>query len=202
MSAAGRTGEQVGRVFPFEVATDPVFSPQECDRIIALGTERARSKGTEGQVLQGRDGYRAKAERRRSRIVWLDGSGETAWIQQRVVDIAQKVNQQVWQFELNRAEPLQFARYAEAEHYDWHTDIGTGLPILLRKLSLTVQLSDPEDYDGGNLQFQTAMEPYAASRERGAAVLFPSYVMHRVTPVLRGERYSLVQWFLGDRPFR
>jgi PKHD-type hydroxylase len=95
---------------------------------------------------------------------------------------------------------LQFTRYqAPGEHYEWHID--RGMQTGTRKLSLSLQLSDPDDYEGGDLEMWFGGEPTKASRERGMMTFFPSYVMHRVTPVTKGVRYSLVCWISGP-PFK
>jgi PKHD-type hydroxylase len=71
-------------------------------------------------------------------------------------------------------------------------------PQNTRKISITIQLSNPDDYDGGDLEFWLGKTPEKAPREQAFAVLFPSYLMHRVTPVTRGMRKSLVVWVGGD----
>jgi PKHD-type hydroxylase len=71
----------------------------------------------------------------------------------------------------------------------------------VRKLSFTLQLSDPADYDGGELQLMNSKKPTIASREQGYVMVFPSYTLHEVTPVTRGTRYSLVSWVTG-KPFK
>jgi PKHD-type hydroxylase len=72
-----------------------------------------------------------------------------------------------------------------------------GLNIRVRKLSLVIQLSDEEDYVGGNLELKFGKEPVILSKKRGTMLLFPYYVLHRVTPVTEGTRYSLVSWVTG-----
>ena len=83
--------------------------------------------------------------------------------------------------------------------FTWHIDRNMG--IATRKLSLSLQLSAPEDYEGGDLELWFGGEPVKANRERGMITFFPSYVMHRVTPVTKGVRYSLVCWVSGP-PFK
>ena len=69
----------------------------------------------------------------------------------------------------------------------------------LRKISISIQLSRPEDYDGGDLELMYGTEPQKLDRTRGAFIAFPSFMLHRVTPVTRGTRWSLVAWILGTR---
>ena len=95
---------------------------------------------------------------------------------------------------------VQFTAYDSEEKgfYGKHIDMmyksnGT------RKLSMSVQLSEPEDYEGGSLLLYTGEEPLTLPKSRGTALFFPSYSLHEVTPVTKGLRYSLVAWFLGPR---
>lgn len=99
---------------------------------------------------------------------------------------------------ISRIESVQLAEYAVGEEYDWHLDLGPGAAEL-RKLSVSVQLTDPAEYDGGDLEIRGVG---AVSRAQGTAIVFPSFLLHRVTPVTRGTRRSLVAWAIGDRPFR
>jgi PKHD-type hydroxylase len=94
---------------------------------------------------------------------------------------------------------MQLACYDESDSgfYDWHTDFAGIAPR--RKLSISVQLSRPEDYDGGDLELLFSSSPYTAARARGTFIVFPSFCLHRVTPVTRGTRWSLVAWVLGTR---
>jgi PKHD-type hydroxylase len=82
--------------------------------------------------------------------------------------------------------------------YGWHQDFGGGIS---RKLSMAVQLSDPSEYDGGALQVMTSGEPQSIPKKRGMIAVFPSYILHQVTPVTRGSRQSLVAWVSGP-PFK
>lgn len=92
---------------------------------------------------------------------------------------------------------LQLTRYdgEQEQHYDWHVDRGMGTGQ--RKLSLTLQLSDPNDYEGGDLELRFGKDPVKINKDRGMIALFPSYTMHRVKPVTKGIRYSLVAWVSG-----
>jgi PKHD-type hydroxylase len=95
-------------------------------------------------------------------------------------------------------EPLHWLTYREGEHVDWHLDTGVGMAAR-RKLSITIQLSEPSNYTGGSLEFPDGtFHPFA--RYTGATICFPSYLFHRVTPVTEGVRESLVAWIAGS-PF-
>jgi PKHD-type hydroxylase len=86
-------------------------------------------------------------------------------------------------------------------HYDWHVDIGPGEPSS-RKISLVVQLTDPEDYDDCELVINNHGTNVVGTKERGSVHLFPSYMLHKVTPISRGNRYALVLWIHGSRRFK
>ncbi|MGF1543426.1 MAG: 2OG-Fe(II) oxygenase [Parvularculaceae bacterium] len=137
---------------------------------------------------------------RRSSVAWASRDDGFEWLYERLATLARGVNAQFFGFDIDGIESAaQIARYdAEtAGTYDWHTDFGIGSPR--RKLSISVQLTDGADYDGGDLEFDVSSEATKAGRERGIVVAFPSFVRHRVAPVTRGTRYSLVAWISGPR---
>jgi PKHD-type hydroxylase len=97
-------------------------------------------------------------------------------------------------------EGLQFTEYnAPSGHYGKHVDnIFNGQ---IRKLSVSVQLTDPTKYEGGNIELYLANEPAIMTKKQGSLILFPSSVLHAVTPVTKGTRHSLVGWITG-KPFK
>lgn len=137
---------------------------------------------------------------RRSRVAWARREDGFEWLYERVWSLAQGFNSRFFEFEITSIEKaLQVARYDgdTAGGYDWHTDFG---PLeQTRKLSLSVQLSRSSDYLGGDLEFDISSEPTRAGRDKGLAIAFPSFVRHRVAPVVKGARYSLVAWINGPR---
>lgn len=136
---------------------------------------------------------------RRSKISWLECNAETEWIYNKLGHVVSSLNAQYYGFDLTGfAEPLQLTRYQMSEQgmYGWHQDSGKG-GAPNRKLSLSVQLSDPSEYEGGNLEIKTSQEPKTIPREKGLIAVFPSYTLHQVTPVVQGERASLVTWVSG-----
>lgn len=169
------------------------FTPLELDAIINIGKsveiERASTYGGSNPKI--RDSY----------VNFLFPNEITGWVFQRIAGVISEINQRFFGFDLYAMEQgLQFTRYqAPGEHYEWHID--RGMQTGTRKLSLSLQLSDPDNYEGGDLELWFGGEPMKASRERGMMTLFPSYVMHRVTPVTKGTRYSLVAWISGP-PFK
>ncbi len=135
---------------------------------------------------------------RRSRVGWLSHEPRTAPLFQLLASYVMSTNRAWWNFDLTSfAESLQFTEYRAEENqfYGWHVDPSPANPN--RKLSMVVQLSDPADYDGGNLEVMTSSVPTQAPRQQGTIVFFPSYNVHRVTPVTRGVRHSIVGWIHG-----
>lgn len=168
------------------------FSPAECERVIALSAGLAPM---DGGVLE--DG-RAAPDTRRSTIRALARDARTGWVYDKLERAVAEVNRQ-YRFDVSGIEEMQLARYGPGHFYDWHMDIGKGV-LSTRKLSVSLQLSDPAAYDGGDLEIQYRDEGPAA-KAIGTVIVFPSYLSHRVTPVTRGERWSLVAWVHGP-PFR
>lgn len=115
--------------------------------------------------------------------------------------MAVDANNNLWDFDLISAdEKIQYTEYlAEDEgHYTWHQDIGPGMASQ-RKVSITVQLSESDEYEGGDLEiWRGGNNVVAAERGAGVTVLFPSYLMHRVTKVSKGKRRSFVLWVGGQ----
>ena len=137
---------------------------------------------------------------RRAEIAWLDDIPQTAWVMDAMMSVVAAANRETFGFDLSDfGESPQVARYgAEREgHFDWHSDIGAGNWAAKRKLTIVVQLSDPADYDGGTLELRPDSNVASAPRTRGTAIIFPSFVLHRVTPVTLGTRWSLTLWSHG-----
>lgn len=168
------------------------FSPEDCDRITALARENTRDAG----LVRGQTAHSI----RRADICWLDDLPEAAWVMDRIIRVVAEANRESFGFDLTEfGESPQVARYgAEREgHFDWHSDIGQGAWAAKRKLTIVVQLSDPADYEGGALELRPDSNIATAPRQRGLATVFPSFVLHRVTPVTAGERWSLTLWSHG-----
>ena len=173
------------------------FSREEIDRIVAYGD----SLMPERLQLMGADRKPQAADRLRiTHTAWIEPNADTKWLFDRMQGVAQSLNDQTYQYDLRGfSENFQYTVYhgSEGGHYDWHVDHG---PLAVpRKLSMTVQLTDPSEYQGCELQFCAGGDIDIAPRERGTVVAFPSYVLHRVTPVISGTRRSLVVWTTGPK---
>jgi PKHD-type hydroxylase len=139
---------------------------------------------------------------RKSKIKWCPQSDEWYWVYEKLSDMIKSANKTMWDFELTQMrELIQYTEYySGGGQYDWHMDCGIGIQNQ-RKVSVTVQLSDPSEYEGGDLQFNIGGSWITAPRIKGAAVIFPSFFLHRVTPITKGTRKSFVLW-VGGEPFK
>jgi PKHD-type hydroxylase len=134
---------------------------------------------------------------RRSQVSWLQNMNDTQWVFDTLAEVVSQINASHFGFDLTGfGEPLQLTNYDQSENgmYGWHQDYGLSIS---RKLSMAVQLADPSEYEGGNLQVLTTGEPVNIPKKRGMIAIFPSYVLHQVTPVTQGSRQSLVAWVSG-----
>ena len=181
-------------ITPYAKELDPyywwegAFSEQELNFLQSL------AKNASKQAVVGAN--RLDPNIRRSNVHWADKKEDTAFAFERLADVASKINLH-YGFDLTGfAEPLQLANYNDSEQgmYGWHQDFGKGIS---RKLSLVVQLTDPSEYEGGNLEIMAGGTPLSVKKQRGLIAIFPSYAQHQVTPVIKGSRQSLVTWIAG-----
>jgi PKHD-type hydroxylase len=180
----------------FELDTSPslhlirslagAFSADECRRIAALGSARPKMDGTTDDH---RERYRA------SEVAWIEPAADAHWLYHKLAVLFSDVNGHYGFELLGLLDPLQYTVYGAGQHFDWHIDVGGGAASL-RKLSLTVQLSDGGDYEGGDLEFHDEVDR-RQQRALGTATVFPSFLAHRVSPVVSGVRRSLVAWACG-----
>ena len=173
------------------------FSKEELD-VIYKGVDKIPFHGAS---LLGNSNVDEIKNIRSSSVKWIPKNEEWMWLYQKLMDMASTANDELWNFNLiSVPELIQYTEYYDVEggHYTWHQDIGTGVGSH-RKISITVQLSEPDEYEGGDLEIFKGGESYVTA-ERGAGVvfIFPSYMMHRVTKVTKGTRRSFVLWVGGD----
>jgi PKHD-type hydroxylase len=173
------------------------FSKEELEKIYNGVSNLPFEKAT----LLGNQDASAIKDIRSSSIKWIPKNEEWMWLYEKLMDMANTANNEVWKFNLISApELIQYTEYYDVEggHYNWHQDIGTGTGSH-RKVSITVQLSESDEYEGGDLEMWKGGDSYVTA-ERGAGVvfIFPSYMMHRVSKVTKGTRRSFVLWVGGD----
>jgi PKHD-type hydroxylase len=166
------------------------FSKEECQTIINIAKNKGLIKGkTKGDLKDVRD----------SNISWLYPIDDMEWVFRRVTDITLNLNERFFKFDLfGLNEGFQFTNYeAPSGKYGKHVDRGINIPV--RKLSISIQLTNPDDYEGGELYLYEDDKGTLMDKTQGTLILFPSYVLHEVMPVTKGERNSLVTWVTGKQ---
>ena len=196
--------------------------PKICDDIIKYGLTQKEQLALTGGLAEKKEEEKLTekelkdlSKKRKSKIVWMNDR----WIYREIQPYIRIANQSAgWNFEWDWSESCQFTKYKLNQFYDWHCD-SWNKPYdkpkdpnshgKIRKLSVTVSLSDETEYEGGDFEFdfrqsdEGSNQPQVCKeiRPKGSVVVFPSFVWHRVKPVTSGTRYSLVMWNLGW-PFR
>jgi PKHD-type hydroxylase len=198
-------------VFPHSIWND-AFTPEDCDKIIALAELMAHEQGgfrpgIVGQ-RQNEDGSRGQhnPEARITDVLFIEPNRENDWIHHRVSHIVGRRNSDMYQLDLAGFDGFQFSLYdgAAGGHYGWHMDMQTEPPnpAQHRKLSVVVMLSDPDEYEGGDLVLLPFGSPDRELRlrpKKGEMVFFYSFIPHKVEPVTKGKRCSLVTWAVGEK---
>jgi PKHD-type hydroxylase len=171
------------------------LTDEECDSIIGLAQPMTAARS---QLNWGND----KEFNRDTDIYWLSASAATYDLFTKVAEYVAEMNETKFNFELfGYLRPMQLGRYGVGQGYDWHQDLGKFAPSR-RKLSIGIQLSSGDDYAGGAFEFfRNGNYSAVCPRTRGTIAIFPSWMVHRVTPITSGERWSLVNWVEGP-PFR
>jgi len=170
-----------------------LFTKEECEKIIKLANKEEKKQAT---IFSGVD-----KNYRDSNIIWLYPDKELEWVFRRVTDAVTELNSKFFKFDLfGMLEGFQFTNYkAPNGKYKKHVDRAFNSQV--RKLSLTIQLSDPKKYKGGELVLYDGEKGIFMEKEQGMLTAFPSFVLHEVKPVTKGERNSLVCWITG-KPFK
>jgi PKHD-type hydroxylase len=196
---------------------DKALLPSFCDKVIKFGNScREDLAGTGGvkveEALSSKKKKKNLLKQRNSSVSWLTDW----WIYREIMPYVHTANKNAgWNFEISTPEDIQFTKYGLNQHYDWHQDSwpnpyqdkdNPNLNNKIRKLSVTCQLTDGNEYEGGNLFFDTrsrdknvtSLIECKDARNKGTVVVFPSFVWHKVAPVTKGTRYSLVVWTCGE----
>jgi len=178
--------------------TTPLFTPDQCRQIIEAGRSQ---KPQTAQVGMNKPGGGTDTKKRVTTISWLPFK-EMGHMYTDLNNFIQKCNENHFGFgDIRITEQAQFTEYPEGGFYDWHMDCDVNMqhepPV--RKISMTLLLNDPSEFEGGHLEIM-APGKYAELKQ-GHAICFASFLNHRVNKVRRGVRQSLVVWF-GGKPFR
>ena len=193
--------------------------PRICDDIIKYGLDQQEQTALTGNLKSDKEltdkETKDLSKKRKSNVVWMNDK----WIYKEIHPYIHQANAMAgWNFEWDWSESCQFTKYKLNQFYDWHCD-SWNKPYdkpddlnshgKIRKLSVTVSLSDETEYEGRDFEFDFrsaedgSNQPQVCKeiRPKGSVVVFPSFVWHKVNPVTSGTRYSLVVWNLGW-PFR
>ena len=170
------------------------FTEQELDWL----QQKAKEATQEAQVGNDTTGGGVNPNIRRSELNWLIKDSECAWVFERLAHVVSSLNADYFGFDLTGfGEALQLTNYHEARqgNYIWHQDFGSS--GMSRKLSMVLQLSDPSEYEGGELQILNSAKLTSIQKKRGLITVFPAWTLHQVTPVIKGTRQTLVAWVSG-----
>ena len=178
--------------------TTPIFTPEQCRMIIDAGRRQPPQKA---QVGMGKPGTGTDTNKRITTISWLPFD-EMKEMYGDINKFIRRVNLNHFGFEdIQITEQAQFTEYPEGGFYDWHMDCDVAMahepPV--RKISMTLLLSPEHQFEGGDLELMAPGK--RAKLKQGHAIIFASFLNHRVAPVTRGVRQSLVMWF-GGKPFK
>ncbi|SFF23703.1 PKHD-type hydroxylase [Sulfitobacter brevis] len=174
-------------------AIPDAFSKSECERVIAT----ISNSPTDEALLVGRN---KNHNLRKAELVWTDNLAGMEWVMERLIELVRLANRDQFGFDLREfSESPQVAIYKSSEsgHFAWHSDIGGGPVSRKRKLTLVLQLSGSDTYDGGNLEIMPGAQILTANRTQGCVSIFPSFTLHQVSPVKSGTRYSMTVWAHG-----
>jgi|TARA_R100000455_G_C6244286_1_gene102390 PKHD-type hydroxylase len=171
------------------------LSKKECEEIISYCKKFNKSKAAvdnDSKVVR---------KIRESDVVFLYPDKNLNNLYRKITDAILTLNNKYFNFNLwGMAEGLQFTHY-KAPNGKYVKHIDKMLNGQIRKLSMSIQLSDPKKYKGGDLVLYNSDKPTLISRDQGKLIVFPSYTLHEVKKIVEGERYSLVAWFTGE-PFK
>ena len=172
-----------------------MFSPDECREIITLFAEYPIEPG----VTWNGSGYSVNPEMRQLSTAYVPRDPRTTWVYERMDKVFFKTAS-YWGLDVRETvEDVKYLVYGQSDHFrQWHVDIG-GDHSSRRKLSMSIELCDSSEYDGGDMQIFPVDDGHVAgpSRSAGTAIVFPSHRYHRVTAVTRGTRHAIVNWISG-----
>jgi PKHD-type hydroxylase len=176
------------------VAWQGLFDSAELDAIARLGDGLALEKAE----LSGGGARNIRA----TKVAWFPRNTETEALYRRMENAVLQMNKRFFRFDLSGLALFQYALYGgpEGGYFDWHKDYGRDSSYPgqePRKLTLSLQLSAPSDYQGCELQVRAGNQIDTAPKTRGALVAFPANVLHQVTPITAGIRRALVVWAVG-----
>ena len=180
--------------------TEPVFTPKQCRMIINAGRAEPKQDAYVGNK-KGIKGGKLDTKTRTSHISWIPFKKMNDMYKD-IEKIMKATNGNHFGFDgMTITELAQYTEYPEGGFYDWHVDndVNCAHEPPVRKISMTCLLSPDSEFEGGDLELMA--EGKVAKIKQGQIVFFASFIRHRVKPVIRGTRKSLVMWF-GGPPFK
>ena len=180
--------------------TQPIFTPKQCQMIIEAGRSETKQDASVGNK-EGIKGGVIDTKTRTSHISWIPFK-KTPEMYKDIENIMKITNGNHFGFDgMQITEMAQYTEYPEGGFYDWHidNDVNFAHEPPVRKISMTLLLSPENEFEGGDLELMKGGK--IAKLKQGHAIFFASFIRHRVTPVIRGHRKSLVMWF-GGTPFK
>ena len=176
--------------------TDPIFTPQQCQMIVDAGHQQKPEKALVGGGPKGAH----DTKKRVTTISWIPFA-KLPQMYKTIENQLSIVNLNHFGFDgVTLTEPAQFTEYPKGGFYDWHMDLnafGQEGQNPIRKISMTLLLSDPKDFTGGDLMFSEMGDNKPLPLKQGQAIFFASFLRHKVAPVKKGIRRSMVMWFGG-----
>jgi len=179
---------------------NPIFTPEQCQMVINAGRSEPKQNASVGSDKDTKEGH-IDTETRTSHISWIPFKKMNDMYKD-IENIMKTTNGNHFGFDgMGITEMAQYTEYPEGGFYDWHVDNDVNFthepPV--RKISMTLLLSPESEFEGGDLELQS--EGKIAKLKQGQAIFFASFIRHRVTPIIKGNRKSLVMWF-GGTPFK
>jgi|TARA_Y100000310_G_C20691799_1_gene822779 PKHD-type hydroxylase len=184
--------------------------PKTCDEVVKFALTKKEEVAITGSEPEPQDShYKEIFEKRQSNIAWLN----ERWIYNILQPYVAEANRNSgWNIQWDYSESIQFTKYKLNQFYGWHQDVqekpydgkDENYNGKIRKLSIIITLVDGSEYEGGDLQINfrhryidEVIQTMDEIRPKGSVIIFPSFLWHRVTPVTKGTRYTLVNWNLG-----
>jgi PKHD-type hydroxylase len=188
------------------VTPQPILTPQQCQELIILGQAEPKIEAT---VSGGKEDKQINNTIRKSQISWIPFNKATTSYKI-IVDWMQQANTNFFAFDnMQMNELAQYTEYSKGGFYNWHIDIHKNMRTMpsVRKISMTLLLNDPKEFEGGELEIyngeltNTGSKEHLIKLKQGQAIFFASFFLHRVNTVTEGNRKALVMWF-GGTPFK
>jgi PKHD-type hydroxylase len=178
---------------PAQITQDQVVSTERCGEIIhTYGRNFKIAKVSKNSKLD------KEVRKTLGKSIPIEHNEE---LYNEIIPIVLGMNEKQWKYILDTHDSIQILKYTKGCHYDWHIDMGPGIHET-RKLSFIIGLSPAESYEGGEITFKVGPSDTSIKLEQGNMIVFPSFILHKVKPVTKGQRYVLVGWLRGNAGFQ